>query len=136
MRQQTTATMADTARAARASARDSTGRRTESGARPWARAVPANPAMTTAEDQMSVEKCRASASSAWLLCLRAMRRSMREREKSTATDTAMTAMPQTPACTGSGCRSRATPSCTIHTQVAARSRVSARAERFSTLPWP
>ena len=40
------------------------------------------PAMTTDDDQMSVEKCSASASSAWLSYFFATRLSMREREKS------------------------------------------------------
>ena len=42
----------------------------------------ARPMMTTDEDQMSVEKCSASASSAWLSYFFATRLSVREREKS------------------------------------------------------
>ena len=51
--------------------------------------------MTTAELQMSVLKCSASASSAWLLCFFAVADSMREREKSTTIETAMTAKDHT-----------------------------------------
>ena len=53
------------------------------------------PAITTVLDQTSVEKCSASASSAWLLCFFATRYSIRERETSTTIESAITAKDQT-----------------------------------------
>ena len=50
--------------------------------------------MTTDDDQTSVEKCRASASSAWLRYFLAARSRARERERSTAMETAITAKAQ------------------------------------------
>src|SRR5882724_797898 len=50
----------------------------------------AKPSTTTALDQMSVEKCSASASSAWLSYLEAILPSARERQKSTPMETNIT----------------------------------------------
>ncbi len=50
----------------------------------------ASPRITTALDQMSVLKCNASACSAWLSYFCAMRRSRRERQKSTTIDIPIT----------------------------------------------
>jgi len=49
------------------------------------------PAITTAELQMSVWKCRASASSAWLLYFLAVRERTRDREASIAIEVSITA---------------------------------------------
>ena len=46
----------------------------------WPSLTQTNPTITANELQMSVSKCRASASRAWLLCLRAACPKARERE--------------------------------------------------------
>jgi hypothetical protein len=58
--------------------------------------------MTTDEDQTSVLKCSASASSAWELYFRAARYSMRERETSITIEEPMTTKAQTEASTLTG----------------------------------
>ena len=64
---------------------DRIGDRAASRCRRFVRAGPgARPTTTIPLDQMSVEKCRASASSAWLSYLAAILPSARERQKSTA----------------------------------------------------
>ena len=68
-------TMAATPKAATASAWTSQGSPSR-----WPANTPQSPKSTTADDQMSVEKCSASASKAWLAYLSAARLRARERE--------------------------------------------------------
>ena len=86
---------------------------------------------------MSVLKCSASASSAWLRCLAATRYSIRDRDTSTAIEMPMTAKAQMEASTCTCPEvSRRNDSRMIQAQVASSRSVSTSAERFSTLPCP
>ena len=86
---------------------------------------------------MSVEKCRASASRAWLLYFFAAFISARERVTSTTMDVITTAKLQNPTLT-SVCppSSRSTASHIIQPHVIKSRAASARADRFSIFPCP
>src|SRR5450432_3272651 len=62
----------------------------ESAGNHWPTLTAANPKITTVELQMSVWKCRASASRAWLLYFLAVRARARDREASMAMETSIT----------------------------------------------
>src|SRR3990170_1714729 len=96
-----------------------------------------NPAITTEEDQMSVEKCRASASRAWLSYFLAALASECERPKSTRIEMPMIRNAQMEASTSTLLKnSLKMASEMIQTQVSSHNRVSISADRFSTLPYP
>ncbi len=65
----------------------------------WATSTHARPKNTTSDDHTSVEKCSASASSAWLLYFKAACFNALDREISTTIETAITAKAQKVGCT-------------------------------------
>ncbi len=96
-----------------------------------------SPKNTTSEDQTSVEKCKASASRAWLEYLSAARLSALDREISMTIEKITTTKAQMfGSIFGASARRNnlSTASKTIHTQVTSSRTVSTSAERFSNLP--
>src|SRR5271169_3285020 len=86
---------------------------------------------------MSVEKCRASASSAWLSYLTAMRPSTRERHQSIPMEKIMTAKAARDGSISTRRKNkRTTASYMTQAQVSSSNPVSRNAEKLSTLPWP
>ena len=131
----TTTTMPETNSAAMASAICKMPLKELSAGRYSLACTQSRPTSTTPEDQMSVVKCRASASSAWLLCFWATRRSMAARLTSTSREMRMMITPHHDGViSGASKKSRLTASCTIQPQVTSSRTVSASAERFSILP--
>ncbi len=86
---------------------------------------------------MSMLKCSASASRAWLWVCRATRPSARDRTKSTAIESRSTANGQIDRRNGGAWPTiRSAASARIHNTEATISSVSVNAARFSILPWP
>ena len=94
-----------------------------------------SPTITTALLRISVRKCSASASSAWLSYLRAARPSAREREKSTIMDTSSTPKAQGLASTAMlQKKMRWMATYTIAPHVTSNNAASTSADKFSILP--